>query len=472
VEYERPLEQGEANSTHDQHQHHTNSVWAEPFSQQGPVEMFSNEVLLGIFRHYVDDTPRLWHMLARVCQRWRQIVFTSPLGLNLRLYCTYWTPVLKTLDCWPALPIIAEYGGFPNLGPPAPEDDDNIMAALKQFGRVSSIALTATSSLVDKLSAISEPFSELEHLALLAQSDLHLTLPSTFRWGSRLRTLHTTGIAFPSFPQLLLPSQGIIDIQLHEIPSAGYFSPEALANALIGTPRLQSLSLHFLSFPPRRKFVSFPPRSGDRVVLPALNHLKYRGTSKYLDCLVARIDAPRLGSIVITFFSQPSMDASQLGQFINRIQLLQSHDQASIRTSEDAISIAFPNSKTSTPLQLQISCKQLDWQLSSMAQACEQLSPFLFCVEELHINTTRRSSGQHDISAGQVTDLIRSFGNAKYFSVPDGLRKEILCALARAEGESSTVLPALRHLHVKNSVAMDDPSSGSKLKRGKRRLRT
>ena len=122
-----------------------------------------------------------------MCQRWRQTVLGSPLSLDLRLYCTYGTPVLKTLECWPPLPLVVNYGGSPKLDPPSPKDDVNIIAALKQSGRVSSISLTVTSSLLEKLSAISEPFSELEELALMSQDNVLLTLPSTFRWGPLLR---------------------------------------------------------------------------------------------------------------------------------------------------------------------------------------------------------------------------------------------------------------------------------------------
>jgi hypothetical protein len=274
--------------------------------------MLSNDVLLNIFRHYLDATPRLWHILACVCQGWRRNIFTSPLGLNIRLYCTYGTPVLKTLDFWPALPIIVQYGGSSYLDPPSPEDDDNIVAALKQYSRVSSINLTVTRSLLEKLSTISEPFSELEELALLSEDNVQVTLPSSFQWGLRLCTLHSTGIAFPSFPQLLLPSQNLVDIQFYKIPSAGYFSPEAFANALSGMTQLRVISLYFLSLPRRRSYLSLPPPPGGRILLPALTRFKYRGTSKYLDCLVARIDAPHLEDIDITFFSQPTMDASLL----------------------------------------------------------------------------------------------------------------------------------------------------------------
>ncbi|KAH9059859.1 hypothetical protein EDB87DRAFT_1731393 [Lactarius vividus] len=168
--------------------------------------MLSDDVLLSIFHQFLYASPQFWPTLTHVCRRWRQVVFTSPLGLNLRLYCTYGMPVLKTLGFWPALPVVIQYGGSPTLEHPSPEDEDNIVAALKHSDRVSSIGLTITSSLHAKLNP-----------------------PSTFRWGPRLRILHLTRIAIPILPELLAPSTGLVDLQLHEI---GYFSPDALASAL------------------------------------------------------------------------------------------------------------------------------------------------------------------------------------------------------------------------------------------------
>ena len=398
-------------------------------------------------------------MLAWVCQRWRQVVFISPLGLNIRLHCVPGTPVLKTLDIWPALPIIMEYGGFPNLDPPTREDDDNIIAAMKQSSRVSSISLTVTSSLFEKLPVISEPFSVLEELALLSQDtvDSNLTVPSTFRWGPRLRTLHLTGIAFLSFPQLLLPSQDLIDLQLHEIPGAGYFSPEEFANALSGMTQLRSLSFHLLSFPRRRSFLTLPPSPGERILLPALTRLKYRGISKYLDSLAARIDAPRLGDIEITFFNQPTMDASQFSRFIERTEMQTSLIRADIETSAHAISISFSNSSTSTPLRLQISCKQLDWQLSSMTQICNHFSLFLFRVGDLLISSTQSSNGG-GVATEQWLELIRAFSSARDFRVAGAHVADIFCALRTVDGvhtTDTTVLPALRNLHLQ-SMPVDE----------------
>ena len=422
------------------------------------IETLCDDIILNIFRHYLDASLQFWPMLACVCQRWRQIIFTSPLGLNLRLHCTYGTPVLKTLDCWPALPIAVQYGGAPYLDPPAPEDDDNIIAALKQSGRVSSVSLTVTGSLLKKLSAISEPLLDLEELALLSQDNMQLTLPSTLRWGPRLLTLRSTGIAFPSFPQLLSPCQDLIDLQLDEIPGSGHFSPEAFANALSGMTQLRSLSFHLLSFPRRRSYLNFPPPPEERILLPTLTRLKYRGTSKYLDSLAARIDAPRLEDLDITFFSQPTMDASQLGRFIERTDMQTSLTQAEVQTSAHRISVFFTDSNTSTPLRLQISCKQLEWQLSCMAQVCDQFSPFLLRVEELSI-TTKPSSELNEVGGEQWLKLIRSFGGTRDFQMANEHTRDVLHSLGQADGGHTIVLPALRHLRIEDPIwFMNEPS--------------
>lgn len=337
------------------------------------------------------------------------------------------------------------------LGPPAPEDQWNIMAALKQSDRVVSISLTVTNWLLEGLSTISEPFSKLEELALLSRGDLQLTLPSAFRWDPRLRTLRLTSIAIPSLPQLLSHLKGLVDLRLHEIPHVGYFSPYAFANALSEMTQLETLSLHFLSLPPRRSFVSLPPQSGERVVLPYLTSFTYRGTSKYLDNLVSRTDAPRLEHIDIRYFFQPTMDASQLGRFIERIEVQTSLSQADIITSANNISLSFskpgqePEARPS--LVLQISCEQLDWQLPSMAQICNQFSPFLSRVRDLRIDSTQSLSGRGDVDCEQWAELIRAFGGAVVFRAAGAHVMDILRSLGLAAGEPK-LLPALRVLHV------------------------
>ena len=421
--------------------------------------MLCDVILLNIFRQYLDATPRLWPILAHVCRRWQQVILRSTVGLQLRLYCTHGTPVSKNLDCWPPLPLVINYGGSPMLDPPTPEDGDNIVTALKQSDRVRLIHLTLTKLLLERLSTISEPFSELEELVLLSEDKLQLTLPSAFQWGERIRTLHVTGIAIPTLPRLL-SSTYLVDIQLHEIPMAGYVSPQAFANALSGASHLGSLSLHFLSFPHRRNYVGLPPPGGHRIVLPVLTCFKYRGISKYLDNFVARIDTPHLGDIDITFFSQPTMDTSQLGQFIERMGMKIALSEADIQAAVHAVSISFKSSSTSTRLRLQIPCKQLDWQLSSIAQVCDQFSPFLFGVQHLVFNTNDFSSEQDEVDDEQWVLLIRSFGGTRTLSIAGEFTTRILCALQPAdEGYTSntTVLPALRNIRVRKHGTLDWP---------------
>jgi hypothetical protein len=349
------------------------------------------------------------------------------------------------------------------LDPPAPEDNDNIIAALKQSDRVNSITLTLTNSLLEKLTTLSEPLSELEELVLLSQDKLQLNLPGAFRWGLRLRTLHVTRIAIPALPQRLSSSTNIVELQLHEIPMAGYFTPQAFANVLSGASHLQSLSLHFLSFPPRRNYIGLPPLGSHRIVLPTLTCFKYRGISKYLDSFVARIDAPRLKDIDITFFSQPTMDASELGQFIERIDMQTSLTEADIQVTAHAISISVKNSSTSTLLRLQISCQQLDWQMSSMAQVCDQFSPFLFGIQHIALNTNDWSSGNDDVEGGQWLQLVRSFGGALTISIAGERATGLFCALRPADEGNTTntavqpVLPALHTLRIRRLIPLDWP---------------
>jgi hypothetical protein len=416
----------------------------------------SSDILLIIFRHHIDASPPFWFRLAHVCRTWRQIIFASPRSLRLQLHCTYRTPVLKNLDCWPPLPLVVNYGGFPSLPPPSLEDEDNIMAALEQSDRVCSINLTVSRSLQKKLSTISKPFSVLRELVLRSQDKIQLKPLSEFLWGHHLRTLHSTGLAFPPLPRL--PSQDLVDLRLHKI-TMPYFPPEAFANALCGMTQLRSLSLHFLFFIPRQKHLSFPPPPVGRILLPALTYFRYQGISKYLDTLVARIEAPCLRNIDITYFSQTNWDVSQLGLFINRMETWTSPLQADIVLAERAISVTFtePGADALTRLRIQISCEQLDWQLSSISQICDQFSSFLFSVKDLRIKSVRLPSLPDDMVDEQWLRLIRAFDGTKDFYVADEIGIDIMHALHTSNEGHKSALPALQNLCVQGPILTHRP---------------
>ena len=412
------------------------------------IGVLPDDVLLLIFGFHRVSSPPDWHRLAHVCQRWRRIVFAFPCSLDLRLYCTPKTPVRNTLDCWPAFPIEVRCGGSPHPKRPSPEEEDNIVAALQHPDRIRNIELRLTSSLVDKLrTQVEEPFSELEDLAILSQNSTQLVLPATFRWGSRLRRLHSTRVAF-SLPQLLSSSPNLIDLQLHDIPRVGYFSPEALANALSGTTQLQTLSLRFLCPASRHNTFGVPQSSGERFSLPSLTRFKFRGTSNNLDRLAARIDAPCLGDIEIAFFNELTFDVSHLGRFLNRIETQKSHRRAEIRTSKRIVSICFTQRGAPARLKLEISCRRLDRQLTSLAQVCGHFPSSLLGIEHLAIITTQPTSGQDGVENEQWLTLLRLFRSTEKVQVAGELATDIVHALRTTNEEATAVLPALRNLYL------------------------
>ncbi|KAH9059949.1 hypothetical protein EDB87DRAFT_680631 [Lactarius vividus] len=380
-------------------------------------------------------------MLVHICRRWRRIVFESQRTLHLRIFCTCRTPVLKTLHCWPMIPIDVQYGGSLELGHPAPKDEGNIMASLKQSSRVSSINLTATQSLLDKLSAIEKPFSELEDLVLLSRDGVLLTLPTAFRWGPRLRCFHSTRVAIPGLLQLLYFSTNLVDLQLHEVLDFWQFPPEVLTDALSGMTQLQSLSLHFLS---TTNYRVLHPQSWGCAVLPVLTRFNFRGTAEYLEGLVVRIDAPRLGDIEVTFFDALTVDLSILSEFIDQIEIQKSHRRAHILSSEHSISISLIQPGASTCLKLQLLREPLSDQLSSMAQICTSFSALLSNVEDLRISVTRPSSGQDNSNHEKwLMRMIRQFKYARWLCVAGVPSTNTVFSLPLSVLGRATLLPAL-----------------------------
>ena len=315
-------------------------------------------------------------------------------------------PVQKSLDCWPALPIVVQYGGLPALSPPSPEDEENIVAALKQSDRVVSISLTVTNSLLEMLSLIEGAYSELQDLVLLSCRDgVLLTMPNAFRWGQRLRRLHSTGVTFPALLQLLSSSPNLIELQLHEIFFPWQFSPNMLTKALSKLSQLQSLSLHFRAITFHNSSLPrYLPQCLESIFLPVLTRLQYQGSMEYLEDTVTRIDAPCLKDIEITFFDYLIVAHSRLREFFDWIESYMSHFGAHILSSQPTISISITQPGALTCLKFQVLCKPSRVQTSSMAQIC------LFNDEgNLRITTTRPSGRMNKSYSRELLEFLSKF---------------------------------------------------------------
>ena len=378
-------------------------------SRQVTIQSVSDEVLLNIFRHFLHVSPRDWPRLVHTCRKWRHIALASQGALRLWLFCTHGTPVQKNLDCWPTLPIVVQYGGLPMLGPPTPEDEDDIMAALKQSGRVISISLTISLPLLRKLSTIEGVFSELQDLVLLSRDGVPLTMPTAFRWGPRLRRLHSTGITFPALLQPLYSSSStnLMDLQLHDVVLPWQLSPRMLMEVLSKLDQLRSLLLHFryTSY----SHCSLPPDT-ETIFIPVLTRLNYRGGMAYLEGIVASIDAPLLKDIEITFFDNPTIVHSRISEFIDWIEIYRSHCGAHALSSRPTISISLTQPGSPTRLKLQVLRKPSRVQISSMAQICLDVSPLLFNDEgDQRIHTTRPLGRVDSPASRELLELLNQF---------------------------------------------------------------
>jgi hypothetical protein len=417
--------------------------------------MLPDLVLLEIFHFYVDQTASVdvWQTLVHVCRKWRNIVYASPRRLHLQLICSNETPVRETLDVWPSLPIIMKY-----YDPPA-SDVDNVVAALEHHDRLCEVTLwDVPSPQLKEFSAVmKEPCPALTHLWLKSNDDeaapVHV-IPDSFLGGSapRLRLLFLRRVPFPGLPKLLLSATGLVHLELHNIPQSGHILPATIATCISTSTGLKRLALKFESprSHPLRASRRPPPQS--RSVLPALIDFSFTGVSEYLEDLMARIDAPLLSYMSITFFHQLILHTPQLTQFISRTPTLKLNDQTQARVlfSGLGVSCVLPRIG-SKGLLLGVSCRQSDWQLSSLSQVCTWAFPqaLIQMVENLYIqeDTHLRPRWQDDIETSDWLEILQPFMAVKNLYLSKEFAPRIAPSLQELVGQRATqTLPALQSL--------------------------
>jgi hypothetical protein len=360
------------------------------------IDMLPDIALLEVFYFYMDEEQiEAWHTLVHVCRQWRSIVFESPHRLNLRIYWPFHIPVKGMLDVWPPLPIVMK------LRSHQPWTMDNTVVGLEHNDRVCDLDLFySPGPRLDRvLAEMRRPFPVLKHLRLRylrSRSERNFYKaapvdPDSFLGGSapRLQTLSLHSVPFPGLPKLLLSATNLISLRLLTIPRSGYIPPEAMVTCLAALTRLTTLVIGFESprFHPGREIRHSPLPT--RALLPVLTKLGFFGTGEYWESLVARIDAPLLDNLGITFFPEPVLhtphDSPQLTQFINRTPKFKAHYEARVVFSYWGVSVILPQTCGGT-LRLGISFNS-DRNLSSLAQFCSSSLPraLITAVEHFYI---------------------------------------------------------------------------------------
>ena len=361
------------------------------------------------------------------------------------------------MDVWPTLPIGIQ-------AHPIREDEDDILAALEHPERVSWIELSGITNfqLGRCASVMRELFPLLTFLWLELNDVIAPVLTDAFLGGSapHLRKVLLNGIPFPTLPKLLLSASGLVDLQLWNIPATGYFSPEVLAICLSTLTGLGSLSIEFQS-PRFTDRTNRHPPPLTRSVLPALTRLHFQGVSEYLEDLVARIDAPLLDHAAITFFNQLIFDIPQLPQFMHLTERLTSPTRAVVTFRPHTVQVSLHSPISPAKLDLQISCNDSDWQISSMEQICIQCSPILSHVEGLEIRegTFLRPEWLDDLDSAQWLELFDPFTAVQSLHVSEELQPLIAPAFRGLTGRrAAEMLPALRTLFLEGFQPHDSVS--------------
>ncbi|KAH9987735.1 hypothetical protein BJV74DRAFT_951587 [Russula compacta] len=415
---------------------------------QAAIDILPDDVLLEIFHFCGGESDWegwwWWKRLVAVCRRWRHIIFASPHRLNLEITCTERTPTRTSLDIWPPFPIRISY--WP--GELDEEGQDNLIAALEHRDRVIWIDIECLA--LEKFAAMMQgPFPVLASLGLYSIDDIAPVLHDEFLGGSapRLRTFGLRNIAFPAFPRLALSATHLSDLDLCDIPITGYISPEAMATCLATLPSLKYFQIGFESPRSRPDRITLSPPT--RAVLPALTHFYFKGVSEYLEDFVARIDTPALLCLELSLFMDLMFHIPQLYKFIApRTESLRQYNSAYVTFSDTNIRIFLGY------VGLEISCREPDWQASSMAQVCSQLSPLTSHIESLEIH--EHAPGQawqgNGIDPTQWFELFDSFPAVQDLHIHDELRPLVARALQELTGETATeVLPTLRRLFFKGT---------------------
>ena len=398
---------------------------------------------MGIFYLYRSGFDYLsvwpWKRLTDVCRRWRHIIFASPRFLDLRLRCTYRTPTRTSLDIWPPFPISISC----NRSKLDDESQDNIIAALEHHDRVIQINIDGF-RLETYFAVTRKPFPVLTDFDLRSSDETAPVLDEEFLGGSTpcLQRFFLDEIAFPAFPRLALSCSSLSQLTLRRIPIAGYISPEAMATCLATLPSLYWLYIGFQSPRSRPDRIPRPPLT--RAVLPALGHFQFRGVSEYLEDLVARIDNPKLVELKIELFMDLMINIPQLSKFIVRTEGTKSLNSAKIAFYSFGTWITLGDA-----VHLEVICREPDWQASSMAQVCGQLSLLLSHVEQLHIRDYMPGQEQEEngIDPTQFLELFHPFPATQYLYIYHELRPLVARALQELTGDVATeVLPSLRRL--------------------------
>ncbi len=385
------------------------------------------------------------------------------------------TATRKTLDIWPALPLFILDVDIIDT----PLAVDNLISLLEHNNRICQIHLAfrslTTSQFEKGWTAMQVPFPELTDLTLDSRpspSETVPVVPDSFLGGSAPRLLALTlfGTPFSGLQKLLLSATQLVELHLIGVPHSGYISPGEMVTCLSMLTGLESLSLGFespQSGPDQesRSDASPPPT---RSVLPTVMAIRFKGVNEYLEELLARIDAPRLFRLWITFFNDIDFDTPQLIQFIGRTLTFKPPNEAHVAFNSNDAWFKLRSQASNferVQVDVSISCREPNWQLSTLAQICTSFSPLLSAAESLYICEDLHPSSKLDWDDGientEWLEFLFPFTVVKNLYISKEFGPRIAPALQElTEGGMTAVLSTLQNIFLEGFQPSESVEEG------------
>jgi len=332
-------------------------------------------------------------------------------------------------------------------------DEEGIMLALQQRHRVRHIRLLMPGSHLRKLvPAIDGEFPMLESLFVeLPEEDRYntnLILPKTFRPPHLCRLL-LTDVDLSPVLQILTTCVSLVTLSLHDIYPA-YFSPNDLLQHLSLLSQLKSLTINFHHDPSNavieRELLGAPIMT--RVTFPDLRRFLFRGANAYLEVLLSHMTTPILETLVVFFPHRVMFSTANLLQFMGTTKNLVL-TTAKFKFDDTGIIVeVYPNEEAEIcAFYLDVACRYLDEQVSSMAQLFDGFSPVFSAVERLAFAYEKRMWAHSEVDRSPWHRLLRSFRNVKTLLVEYDLVGELSRCLESDDDEFVLgLLPELKEL--------------------------
>ena len=404
---------------------------------------------------------RWWYNLPHVCRRWRYLIFGSASYLGLSLVCTDNTPVANMLEHSPPLPLVIDHIDNDYI---SAKDEEGIILALQHRDRVRRIRLRMSVPNLQKLLvALNDKFPMLEYL-IISPPHKHiegLTLPRTFQ-APRLRHIMLVNFDFPIRSPLLTPAVGLVTLSLQFIHPSAYFHPNDLLQQLALMPQLETLGIDFHS-PVLDRDVEmqlFNTPMTTHVALPNLRWFGFGGASAYLEVLLPRVTTPLLQKLQIVYPDQPTFFVPCLLQFMITAKTLRFISAKFCFYDNKFLVRVYPREGASIyAFDMEVLCRYLDLQVSSMAQISNTLSPVFSAVTHLTLldeGHNLLSEGRSEVDRTEWHRLLRSFSNVKTLLVDNELVGELARCLQSDHGE----LPHELLLELKELIVLAGCATG------------